>query len=248
MRATSDIPTGVGISIIMPVFNEVCTIDAVIENVLEVANDCEWDWELLIVDDGSSDGTVESLKRFCRQERIHILTHEANRGKGAAIRTALRFASRPFSVIQDADAEYDPRHINELIMAMQSQQVDVVYGSRVLGAQAGMTSRRWNIYAVGVAVLNVAVRVLYRWHVTDEATCYKLFRTDDLRRMELTCEGFEFCPEVTAKAARLGLSMVEIPISYRPRSINEGKKIRFSDAVCAIRTLWRFRRWSPQGS
>lgn len=233
-----------GISIIMPVFNEFKTIDEVVEKLHDVANNCAWDWELLIVNDGSTDGTAERLQHFCNLDRVRVITHDTNRGKGAAIRTALGLASRDLTVIQDADLEYNPRQIDELISEMHRQQADVVYGSRILGAKAGLAESRRNIYAVGVSVLNFAVRILYGLRVTDEATCYKLFRTDDLRRMELTCQGFEFCPEVTAKAARLGLSIIEIPISYRPRSTSEGKKIRFRDAVCAIQTLWRFRRWT----
>ncbi|MEW4529600.1 glycosyltransferase family 2 protein [Maioricimonas sp. JC845] len=236
----------VGLSIIMPVYNEVATIDEVVARVRQVADDCRWDWELLIVDDGSSDGTADRIRPFADLPGVRVLTHPANRGKGAAIRTALEVASRELTVIQDADLEYDPRQIDELVRAMDRGKVDVVYGSRVLGARAGIAESRWNIFALGVNVLNLAVRLLYGWRVTDEATCYKLFRTADLHRMQLTCEGFEFCPEVTAKAARLGLSMVEIPISYHPRSTEEGKKIRFRDAVCAIQTLWKFRRWQPQ--
>ncbi|QDU38342.1 Undecaprenyl-phosphate mannosyltransferase [Maioricimonas rarisocia] len=237
--------TSPGISIIMPVYNELTTIDEVVTRVRQVADDCGWDWELLIVDDGSSDGTAERIKQLADLPGVRVLMHPANRGKGAAIRTALEVADRELTVIQDADLEYDPQQIDALIRAMDSRQVDVVYGSRVLGAKTGIATSRRNIYSAGVSVLNLAVRLLYGWRVTDEATCYKLFRTADLRRMQLTCEGFEFCPEVTAKAARLGLSIVEIPISYYPRSTDEGKKIRFKDAVCAIQTLWKFRRWQP---
>lgn len=236
---------GVEISIIMPVFNEVDTVLEVVNRVQEVASRYGWNWELLIVNDGSTDGTFERLNDLVSHARIRIFHHERNRGKGAAIRTALAAAQKEFSVIQDADLEYDPEQIAAMLEARFARQVDVVYGSRVLGAQKGMTESRMNVYALGVWVLNVAVHLLYGLRVTDEATCYKLFRTADLRRMDLTCEGFEFCPEVTAKAARLGLSILEIPIRYQPRSIREGKKIRWRDAIIALKTLWRFRSWTP---
>ena len=236
----------VDISIILPVYNEVSTIELVIARVQKVANGYRWNWELVIVDDGSTDGTRERLEKLTGNERIRVLFHDTNRGKGAAIRTALAVVNCELAMVQDADLEYDPSEIAALIEARSRMQVDVVYGSRVLGAETGLTEKRTNVYAAGVWVLNVVIRALYGLKLTDEATCYKLFRTADLRRMELECRGFEFCPEVTAKVARLGLCLVEIPISYQPRSREEGKKIRLRDAFIAIQTLWRFRQWTPQ--
>ncbi len=233
------------ISIIIPVFNEIRTIDAILRRVLEVADSHCLDSEIIVVDDGSSDGTRELLPSICHDERIKLLFHPENRGKGAAIRTALGSATRELVVIQDADLEYDPEQIDKLIEAMKNKNADVVYGSRVLGAKEHLTVQRKNIYALGVFVLNLAVRCLYGLRLTDEATCYKLFRREDLNRMNLACERFEFCPEVTAKAARLGLVLVEVPITYHPRSIREGKKIGLKDAVIAFKTLWKFRKWLP---
>lgn len=246
MNATD--PAEAGLSIILPVFNEAPTISGVIERVMQSASDHHWDWELLIVNDGSTDATPACLRPFSRHPRVRIFDHERNRGKGAAIRTALAAANRDLTVVQDADFEYDPSEIAVLVEAASRKQVDVVYGSRILGAASGIAESRRNVYSVGVWVLNVVVRLLYGRRLTDEATCYKLFRTSDLRRMELECLGFEFCPEVTAKAFRLGLSLAEVPISYHPRSLRDGKKIRFRDAIVAIRTLWRFRRWSPKNA
>ena len=240
-----DTPRAAGISIVVPVYNELSTIQRIIEKVSRVAADHNWDYEILIVDDGSSDGTREVVAGFVGRDRIRVLTHDKNRGKGAAIRTALTVATRDLTIIQDADLEYDPTQISCLIEAMNQPHVDVVFGSRVLGGRASMGRQRRNIYAAGVFVLNVAVRILYGLRVTDEATCYKLFRTADLHRMQLTCERFEFCPEVTAKACRLGLSIVEVPISYTPRSTTQGKKIGFRDALWALQTLWELRHWTP---
>ena len=238
----------VELSILIPVYNEIGTIEAIIERVLWLCTDLNWNAELLVVDDGSVDGTAEKMQRFATEPRVKLLTHSINQGKGAAIRTALAQATKELTVIQDADLEYDPQQIASLIEAMNARKGDVIYGSRVLGARAQMSAQRRNIYALGVVTLNLAVRVLYGRWLTDEATCYKLFRTNDLLRMELECQGFEFCPEVTAKAIRLGLLIVEIPISYNPRLTTEGKKIRLMDAFIAIRTLWKFRRWSPSPS
>jgi len=174
------------------------------------------------------------------------LRHRENLGKGAAIRTGLAIAVNELTIIQDADLEYDSGDIPGLVTAFPENNADAVLGSKVLGVRAGRADRRRNVYAIGVAVLNLAVRGLYGPRVTDEATCYKLFRTRDLLRMRLTCERFEFCPEVIAKAVRLGLRIVEVPIGYSPRSTAEGKKIGIADAWTALLVLWRFRRWTPK--
>lgn len=239
-------PQRPGLSIIVPVYNEHRTIEELVLRVLFTAELAGWDAELIVVDDGSTDGTAEVLHRLADAREFRLLSHPDNLGKGAAIRTGLAIASKEFTIIQDADLEYDPEDISSLLQAMARDDVDVVLGSRVLGAQVGLADPRRNVYALGVVILNVAVRRLYGIRVTDEATCYKLLRTDDLRRMELSCVRFEFCPEVIAKAARMGLRLVEVPIGYSPRSTVDGKKIRLSDALTALRTLWRFRRWTPQ--
>lgn len=234
----------VSISVIIPAYNESATIADVVEKVNSVASDAGWEYEILVVDDASTDGTQEALLQFQGRDHIKVLTHEKNSGKGAAIRTALEAATLELVIIQDADLEYHPEDIQSLIDTMDDTN-NVVYGSRVLGAEAQIAPYRKNIFAVGVEVLNVAVRFIYGIRLTDEATCYKLFKTDDLKDMQLTCEGFEFCPEVTAKSVRLGLNIKEIPIQYSPRSVEEGKKIRFKDAVIAMHTLWRLRAWQP---
>ena len=266
------------LSLIIPVYNEASTIRAIVERVFEVVKECAWDAEVIVVDDGSRDGTAGVLAKVVEELGmplpLRVLTHPVNRGKGAAIRTGLQAVTKEFVVVQDADLEYDPREIDALLVAMGTscttalrsveagqavrgeskdvlvgpkghRTIDVVYGSRVLGARAKLSPQRRNIYAMGVWTLTLAVRWLYGLKLTDEATCYKLFRTSDLRRMELTCERFEFCPEVTAKAVRLGLSILEVPISYTPRSAAAGKKIRLRDAFEAFRTLWKFRHWLP---
>ena len=128
--------------------------------------------------------------------------------------------------------------------ASERIRADVVYGSRYLSPE-GRATGRWRVLRLGVSLLNLCVRVLYGIRLTDEATCYKAFRTADLRAMDLQCERFEFCPEVTAKAYRMGLRILEVPIGYDPRTAAVGKKIRWTDGLVALATLWRWRHWQP---
>lgn len=237
---------GVGISIVIPVYNEQDTIADVIEKVNSVATESGWDFEIVVVNDGSSDNTGAAIDAFKGRNRITVLHHEKNGGKGRAIRTGLEKVTKELTIIQDADLEYYPEDIGSLIDNMQRQTGDVIYGSRTLGARAGLSKKRRNLFAFGVEVVNIAVLAIYRKRLTDEATCYKLFKTSDLRKMNLTCEGFEFCPEVTAKSYRMGLDIKEIPIRYSPRSHTEGKKIKVIDVFYAFQTLWNFRRWNPE--
>ncbi|MGO8751788.1 MAG: glycosyltransferase family 2 protein [Thermoguttaceae bacterium] len=226
------------LTVIVPVFNESATIDQVLRRVLSAP----YRKQVIVVDDGSSDGTAEVLEAWEGHPAVELLAHGRNRGKGAAIRTALENARGRFTIIQDADLEYDPQDYPDLIEPLLSGDAQVVYGSRTLNRHWAH-GQRWNLFALGVRVLNVCLRLLYGARVTDEATCYKAFPTATLKAMALQCEGFEFCPEVTAKACRLGLKILEVPIHYEPRSVREGKKIRWSDGWKALLTLWRYRHW-----
>ncbi|GIV02550.1 MAG: glycosyl transferase [Fimbriimonadales bacterium] len=220
------------VSIVIPAYNEEDTIAEVLERVLALPVRKE----VLVVDDCSTDRTFDIARGF--GDRIVLLRHERNRGKGAAIRTALEHAKGEVCIVQDADLEYDPEQIPKLIQPILAGEVDVVYGTRF---HRGMPK--------GMALPNRIVNVLLRWAVavlfwrrlSDEATCYKAVRTSLLRRMNLVCERFEFCPEVTAKAIRLGKEIREMPIRYRPRGKDAGKKIRWTDGVEAFWTLLRHR-------
>ncbi|GAB6186273.1 glycosyltransferase family 2 protein [Thermopirellula anaerolimosa] len=248
------------LSVIVPVYNEARTIEEVLRRVLEVP----YDKQVIVVDDGSTDRTPVALEKWKGHAQVVLLRHSDNRGKGAAIRTGLEHARARFVLIQDADLEYHPSDYGRLLQPLLAGQADVVYGSRRLGQKVFGRSEhsdrnrrglfwvdRWfgrlrelaNPFYHGVTVLNLLVRLLYRVRITDEATCYKVFPTEVLRAMELECERFEFCPEVTAKAARMGLRIVEVPIHYQGRSVREGKKIRFRDGLAAMATLWKYRRW-----
>jgi prepilin-type N-terminal cleavage/methylation domain-containing protein len=226
--------------VIVPVLNEARTIDEVLRHVLAAP----YDKQVIVVDDGSTDGTVGVLETWEGHPNVDLLAHSKNRGKGAAIRTGLEHARGRFTIIQDADLEYDPQDYPRLIEPLLSGEAQVVYGSRNLDRRRAR-GRPWSLFGLGVSLLNVCVRILYGIRVTDEATCYKAFPTAVLRAMDLECERFEFCPEVTAKACRMGLAIHEVPIAYDPRSVKQGKKIRWRDGWEAIETLWRWRNWNP---
>ncbi len=229
------------LSILIPVYNEERTVATLLDRVLAV--DLGVEKEVIVVDDGSRDDTGKILERY--RDRVILAHHERNRGKGAAIRTALTHAVGDYVVPQDADLEYEPADLARLLEKVRAGH-RVVYGSRRLHPENREYSSR-AFYLGGILVSWVA-NAIYGLKLTDEATCYKLIERDLITRMELECERFEFCPEVTAKAARLGVSIVEVPIRYHPRPVGAGKKIRARDGLQAITTLLRYRRWRPAGS
>lgn len=228
------------LSVAIPVYNERDSIFDLLSAVVAV----DLETQLIVVDDGSIDGTQGIISEFAIDHDLIFIQHEKNRGKGAAVRTAIEHATGDFLIVQDGDLEYDPNEYGKLMRPILDGEADVVFGSRRLG-QKPPWRRLLTPFYHGVSVLNFLLWLLYGKKVTDEATCYKLFRTKDLRRMQLECERFEFCPEVTGKACRLGLEIKEVPISYIPRSLEEGKKIGFKDAVEAAVTLWKYRNWKP---
>jgi dolichol-phosphate mannosyltransferase len=228
------------LSILLPAFNERATIREILQRVWDIP----LSKQVIVVDDFSTDGTYEWLIGWEHASSIEIVRHEKNRGKGSAIRTALEHARGRFVVVQDADLEYDPQDIPRLIAPLLVEESVAVYGSRYLASPIKVLRPR-RALEFGILLLNLMVWALFRTRLTDEATCYKVFRTTDLRAMELTCERFEFCPEVTAKACRLGIKILEIPVSYVPRTIDNGKKLRAQDGWQALSTLWKFRNWSP---
>lgn len=233
------------LAVILPAFNEQHHVAMSVRRIIDAMRDYDGQTQLILVNDGSKDATTEILRGLAVEfPSVTLVEHITNRGKGMAIRTGLESVTADWVVIHDADQEYDPCDLQLLLDRMQHGDADVVYGSRCMPGSAN--PRRFNAFGWGVSLLNVVVRLLYGVRLTDEATCYKLFHTDDLRRMDLQCERFEFCPEVTAKAVRLGLKIAEVPITYRPRSRKEGKKIGWRDGWDAIKTLLRYRKW--QGS
>jgi glycosyltransferase involved in cell wall biosynthesis len=196
------------------------------------------DKEVIVVDDGSTDGTRDLLKSLAERLPIRAMFHPANRGKGAAIRTALAEVRGDIVIIQDADLEYDPREYPMLIAPIQRGETNVVYGSRYLAPGNALPLTH---YKVGVLVLNLVTNLLFGLRLTDEATCYKVFRANLLKALPLRCERFEFCPEVTALVARRGERILELPISYHYRTRAQGKKIGWRDGFEALLTLLRYR-------
>lgn len=224
------------LTIIVPVYNEKLTIERVLQRLLEAPYP---DKEIIIVDDGSDDGTSSVLERWTGHPNILVLRHDHNCGKGAAVRSALAHARGTLTIIQDADLEYDPEDWPRLIEPIRRGEAVVVYGSRYLRPASSLT---WSKFRLAVALLNLLVRWLYGRRLSDEATCYKAMRTALFRALDVRAQRFEMCAEITAKVCRLGWPLLEVPISYRPRTAAEGKKIGWRDAWSTFWTLlhWRF--------
>jgi hypothetical protein len=206
------------LSVIIPVYNEERTVDALLRRV--VAGPFPHPQkEVIVVDDGSRDGTADVLARWQGRPGVVLLRHAQNRGKGAAVRTGLAQARGEITLIQDADLEYDPADYPRVLAPIRAGWAEVVYGSRYLRPAAPLP---WSKFRLAVWLLNQSVRLLYGQRLTDEATCYKALRTDLFRLLDLRAERFELCAEVTAKVCRLGVPIVEVPISYAPRTAKEG--------------------------
>lgn len=233
------------LSIIVPVYNEQATVSILLERLFRLILPQGIEKEIIVVDDGSSDGTMDILHDLAvrppngRTYRLVLLRHKTNQGKGMAIRTGLVRATGNYIVIQDADLEYNPNNLVRMVEKVQETGAEAIFGSRRLSAP-NQEQGRWYYYLGGVYLTWLA-NLLYGTKITDEPTCYKMIKTDLLRSLNLTCTGFEFCPEVVSKLGRNKVKIVEIPISYHPRGTKEGKKIRFKDALIATWILVRNR-------
>ncbi len=221
-------------SIIIPIYNE----EKFLPTVLQQIRQLPFEKELILVNDCSQDKTYEIL---CQEEKEHpdtiVIHHIENYGKGFAIRSGLAKATGEIIIIQDADLEYNPEDIIKVINPIMEGKTKVSYGSRFLGTEKNM--RLPNL--VANKLLAWLVSLLY-WHrLTDEATAYKAFHRDVIFSVRLECQGFEFCPEITAKVLRLNENIIEVPISYQARTIEEGKKIGWKDFVIAVKTLLKYR-------
>ncbi len=227
--------TALDLSVIIPIYNEETTLEEIICRVRATG----LAYEIIAVNDASTDSSSEILERLQHDGHppLRLMCHERNQGKGAAIRSGLAVATGDLILVQDADLEYNPADYPVLLAPFAQPGVEVVYGSR---------NRRPNpkssfAFYWGGRLLSWVANVLYGSRITDEATGYKVIKADLLRDIGLEADGFEFCPEVTAKLLRRGATIHEVPISYVPRSWGEGKKIRWYDGLAAIWTLFKYR-------
>lgn len=225
------------LSILVPVYNEVATVEQVLRRVAAVRFPI--DREIIVVDDGSSDGSQQVLKRLAATGIIKLLVHEANRGKGAAVRTALQHAGGDVFVVQDADFELDPNDLPRLLEPILSGEAQVCYGSRFMNG-VPWSVRRLPTYW-GNIVLNKLSNVLNGIRITDFNTCYKMMTVEVMLRFSIMQNGFAMEAEMTAKIARLGYRIVERPVHYEPRTFGEGKKIRIGDVFKYLHAMFRYR-------
>lgn len=237
--ATTCPSQGVLLSVVIPIYNECKTIETVIERV-RAANVYA---ELIIVDDGSNDGTRDVLRRLEQASDVRVIYHDINRGKGAALRTGFAHCRGHVVVIQDADLEYDPCEYPRLIEPIVQGKADVVFGSRFLGYGAHRVLYFW--HSVGNRVLTTLSNMFTDLNLTDMETCYKVFRVEVIREIlpTLKQQRFGIEPELTAKVARRGYRIYETAISYSGRTYKEGKKIGWKDGIKALWCIVRYSRW-----
>jgi glycosyltransferase involved in cell wall biosynthesis len=222
------------LSVIIPVYNEVESIREIVKRVQET----KLAWEIVLVDDGSIDGTRDLLKKMDGKDNVRVILHEKNQGKGAAVRTGFDAAKGDVLLIQDADLEYDPRDYPTLVKPLEEGIADVVYGSRFLGGPRRVVMF-WHMIAN--FLLTFMTNILYNTILSDMETGYKVFRKEVIEGMPLRAKRFDFEPEFTAKVLKRKYRIFEVPISFNPRDYSEGKKIKLKDAFEAVWTLIKYR-------
>ena len=227
------LPDGFLLSVVVPIYNEVRTIAEVVERIRVSGVPCE----ILLIDDGSTDGTRELLKGWRDQDDLVIRFQDRNQGKGAALRTGFALATGDVVIIQDADLEYDPKDYATVLKPIIEGRADVVYGSRFLGEHRVFLF--W--HRVANYLLTLLTNILYDTILTDMETCYKAFRSEIFKSIDIKSNRFDFEPEITAKVFKKKCKVFEVPIKYAGRDYLEGKKIGLSDAFAAVWTLIKFR-------
>jgi len=222
------------LSVIIPVYNEVKNI----EEILKRVQDTKLATEIVVVDDGSQDGTRDILKKLDGKNNIHVILQEKNQGKGAAVVTGMQAAKGDVLLIQDADLEYDPRDYSVLLQPIEEGLADVVYGSRFLGA-AHRVAMFW--HQVANQLLTLITNILYNSILTDMETGYKVFKREVIEEINIRSKRFNFEPEFTAKILKRNYRIFEVPITFNPRDYKDGKKIKLKDAFEAVWALLRYR-------
>ena len=224
------------LSVVMPVYNEKNTISKIIDKVLKL----DMLKELIVVDDGSTDGTAKILKNLKYDDRVRLFRHNENMGKGAALRTGFQHVSGDVVAIQDADLEYDPNEFREMVKPIEEGLADVVYGSRLSGGRPQRVHLFW--HRVGNDLLTFLTNLLYNSTLTDMETCYKMFKRVVIENIRIRSNGFSVEPELTAKILKnKNLKVYETPISYYGRTYAEGKKISWRHGLSALTTLVKYR-------
>jgi len=226
------------LSVVIPVYNEEATVGALLRAVLQAPLPPGVERELVVVDDASRDGTAAALAAFAAEPRVRVFRQERNGGKGAALRRGFAEVRGDLVVVQDADLEYDPRELPKLLTPILEGKADVVFGSRFLGGEPHRVLFFW--HSVGNRVLTLLSNSMTNLNLTDMETCYKMFKTDVLRRIRLEEDRFGFEPEVTAKVARLGVRIYEVGIGYAGRTYEEGKKIGWKDGLRALWCIFKY--------
>jgi glycosyltransferase involved in cell wall biosynthesis len=222
------------LSVIIPVYNEVGNIEEILKRVVATGLPSE----IIVVDDGSKDGTRDLLSKLDGRDKVRVILHEKNQGKGAAVRTGMNAAQGDILLIQDADLEYDPRDYPVLLQPLEENKADVVYGSRFLGGPRRV-AMFWHM--VANYMLTFMTNILYNTILTDMETGYKVFRRKVIEGMPLHAKRFDFEPEFTAKVLKRHFRIFEVAISFNPRDYSEGKKIKLKDAFEAVWTLLKYR-------
>ena len=227
-------PAAMKLSVIIPVYNEVESIQTILERVQATKRA----HEIIVVDDGSQDGTRDLLPKLDGKKGVRVILHEKNQGKGAAVRTGMGAATGDVLLIQDADLEYDPRDYPELLKPIEENLADVVYGSRFLG-RAHRVTMFWHM--VANRMLTFFTNILYDTILTDMETGYKVFRREVIEGMTIRANSFNFEPEFTAKILKRKYRIFEVPITFNPRDYSQGKKIKLHDAFEAVWALVKYR-------
>jgi len=222
------------LSVIIPVYNEVKNITEIVKRVQATKRASE----IIVVDDGSNDGTRDLLQKMDGKKKVRVILHEKNQGKGAAVVTGMQAASGDILLIQDADLEYDPRDYPVLLQPIEEGLADVVYGSRFLGA-AHRVTMFW--HQVANNMLTLMTNILYDSILTDMETGYKVFRREVIEGMTIRAKSFNFEPEFTAKILKQKYRIFEVPITFNPRDYSDGKKIKLHDAFEAVWALLKYR-------